>query len=77
MCATCPRSAAPGQLQLNGAAGNVYDPKALETVAPPFEAVGIMSSRFSKPPLTAEEALRRLVQQYHMTEAADLIRAVI
>jgi hypothetical protein len=35
-----------------------------------------MSSRFSKPPLTREEILRRLVQHYHMTEAAELIRAV-
>jgi hypothetical protein len=35
-----------------------------------------MSSRFSKLPLTAEEVMRRLVQPYHMTEAAELIRAV-
>jgi hypothetical protein len=35
-----------------------------------------MASRLSKPPLTTEEILTRLVQRYQMTEAAELIRAV-
>jgi predicted nucleic acid-binding protein len=42
-----------------------------------LRAVEIMASRFSKPPLTTEEILTRLVQRYQMTEAAELIRAVI
>jgi predicted nucleic acid-binding protein len=41
-----------------------------------LRAVEIMASRFSKPPLTTEEILTRLVQRYQMTEAAELIRAV-
>jgi hypothetical protein len=40
-----------------------------------LRAVEIMASRLSKPPLTTEEILTRLVQRFHMTEAAELIRA--
>jgi predicted nucleic acid-binding protein len=41
-----------------------------------LQAVEIMTSRFSKPPLTTEEILTQLVQRYQMTEATELIRAV-
>jgi hypothetical protein len=49
------------------------------SISPDFalRTVEIMASRFSKPPLTTEEILTRLIQRYHMTEAAELIRAVI
>ena len=36
-----------------------------------------MTSRYSKPPLTTEDVLSRLVQRYRMTEATELIRAAI
>lgn len=42
-----------------------------------LRAVHTMASRYSAPPLTTEEILSRLVQRYHMTEAVELIRAVI
>jgi len=41
-----------------------------------LQAVETMASRYSAPPLTTEEILNRLVQQYQMTEAFELIRAV-
>ena len=42
-----------------------------------LRAVQTMASRYSAPPLTSEEILSRLVQRYQMTEAVELIRAVI
>lgn len=41
-----------------------------------LQAVETMASRYSAPPLTTEEILNRLVQQYRMTEAVELVRAV-
>ena len=41
-----------------------------------LQAVETVASRYSAPPLTTEEILNRLVQQYRMTEAVELIRAV-
>jgi predicted nucleic acid-binding protein len=48
------------------------------SVSPDVALRGIetMASRFAVTPLTIEDILDRLVQRYHMTEAADLIRAV-
>lgn len=42
-----------------------------------LRAVHTMASRFSEPPLTTEEILSRLVRRYQITEAVELIRAVI
>lgn len=42
-----------------------------------LRAVQTMASRYSAPPLTSEEILRQLVERYQMTEAVELIRAVI
>lgn len=42
-----------------------------------LRAVQTMASRYSAPPLTTEEILNRLAQRYQMTEAVELIRAVI
>ena len=42
-----------------------------------LRAVRTMTSRYSKPPLTTEDVLSRLVQRYRMTEATELIRAAI
>ena len=41
-----------------------------------LQAVETVASRYSAPPLTTEEILNRLVQQYRMTEAVELVRAV-
>ncbi|MBV9641249.1 MAG: PIN domain-containing protein, partial [Mycobacteriaceae bacterium] len=40
-----------------------------------LRAVETMAARYSAPPLTTDEILRRLVQRYPMTEAIELIRA--
>jgi hypothetical protein len=40
-----------------------------------LQAVQTMASRYEAPPLTTDEILRRLVQQYRMTEATELISA--
>jgi len=42
-----------------------------------LRAAQTMASRYSASPLTTEEILNRLVQRYQMTEAVELIRAVI
>ena len=42
-----------------------------------LHAIQTMASRYTAPPLTTEEILNRLVQRYQMTEAVELIRAVI